>query len=290
MQDKNPKIKDSEKRKNRFKLQSTLAKTKSLSKTKINHNMKDYLFDFKSNRKMQKYGSKKDLDFKKISLSIAKKKNENFNLIKKNNHYSLKYIEKLKSKKKLNNVKKVASEKIMNIHCKSPTNTPVNEEFIKSKLMLQSKIELSGVQSKKFNRMLKKYDSQACLNGEIAEKKMIIKETINNLGMPEMNYKQVSIADLGKSGKKIDEYGMKEIKKESLQNNELSNAVAGNSDLQKKPMYTKTYLKKVNNQKIKSSLSTKNLKIKKQNFDKNKTSSKQRPKHKFLSRKSFFFL
>ena len=137
--------------------------------------------------------------------------------------------------------------------------------------------------------MLKKYDSQACLNGEIAEKKMIIKETINNLGMPEMKYKQVSIADLEKSEKKIDEYGMKEIKKESLQNNELNNVVAGNSDLQKKPMYTKTYLKKVNNQKIKSSLSTKNLKIKKQNFDKNKTSSKQRPKHKFLSRKSFFF-
>jgi hypothetical protein len=86
-------------------------------------------------------------------------------------------------------------------------------------------------------------------NEELNTKKNEIKKTIENLGK---NEEKVGELKEGQEGRKpMDEYGMEQIKRESLKTEDMLVENLGKKEKTKKPnIYTKNYVKKKNKQSI----------------------------------------
>jgi hypothetical protein len=214
---------------------NSLSRTKSLSRLNLSNDKGTYLLNFKSNRRMHNYGKRNEIDFKQVSTKLSKKKYSLPRIISKTKKQkSHKQLKTIKASKQMKRLKKVISDKCILVNDKEKDDE--GPLMIEEKLINNSKIELSGIQSKKFKRMLKKFDSRGSMDKERKEMQKEINQKIENIGKSNEN-----IEITPEVGKQLDEYGMKKIKRESLKQNLNSKKVDKKNSKKKSNLYTKAY-------------------------------------------------
>ena len=221
----------------------SLKKTRSLSRSKSNGRGKGYIFLFNSSRAIHNYGKKNEINFQKISSSLNKRKKVELEALQRRiKQRSHKHLKMIRGSTKVISLKKSTSEKIIKIgnsnegrFFESQENHPMDD-------IPKDKKGLSEIQSKKFDRMLKKLNPQGKKDDDLITREMEIKKTIENLGKEEPVLQK---SESKKSEDIIDEYGMEKIKRQSIQTQEITDDnKKKHLKNYKKNVYTKNYIKK----------------------------------------------